>query len=143
MITGRQNSQRDEASTSRRLEGIMSVHNAKMMQLNAAIEKELVAKRNYLRAHREGKSNKNNLEEAKKCVVRAHKLKIQSGKYEKLYSACESMKDSVDAARTLRETVMALQDVSSVFKGTTHTDWPQKMQNISDQFEVSVPVHVW
>ena len=119
----------------------MSVHNAKMIQLNEAVEKELVAKRNHLRAHREGKSNKNNLEEAKKCVIRAHKLRLQSRKYEKLHNACESMKDSVDAARTLRETVMALQDVSSVFKGTTHADWPEQMQKISDQFDVRVPVH--
>ena len=59
-----QKPQRDEASTSRRLEGIMSVHNAKMIQLNEAVEKELVAKRNYLRAPR-SKSNKNNSKKLK------------------------------------------------------------------------------
>lgn len=108
----------------------MAVHNAKIIQIQSDITKENVKKRNFLRSR--------NLEEAKKCVIKVHNFKKLLQKYENLRNACEAMQQSIATARTLKETVMTLQEVSSVFKGTNHQDWPEKMAKISEQFEVSL-----
>ena len=99
----------------------------KIYKLEDAVRQEDAKKKVFVAAKR--------MDDAKRSVIRKHRLLQQKVKYEKLYVACESMRDGVDAAKTLRETVSTLQEVSAVFKGGQMNKWPEKMAQITEDFE--------
>lgn len=97
---------------------------SKILEIEKEISSEDAAKKECLR--------KRDIEGAKRCVIKKHRLSKKLGKYTKLHAACDGMKDSVDAAKTMKETVSALQELKSVFKGWSGMD--DEMAKISEEF---------